>query len=229
VIGAVCDVSVLKNSESFEQARGLTTSELCLPSATYAWVCREKLVTVRNHMLGHTFLSQLVRDGKLLVVYLPELLDEISRRLLFHVDREIPLTDLRATMLATHLGIPLLTLEEEPADRLKSSLGALSLARHGIGNGWRDFREVLERYRCLAEALGTRAERCLSNGGTLEGVIRGLEIRRGGDTGELVEVEYLTWDLLPVLREYLRERVLPVGVVRGLCRHMAVAILRPRL
>ncbi|MDI6819832.1 MAG: hypothetical protein QMC89_02865 [Candidatus Hodarchaeaceae archaeon] len=123
--GAVCDVSVLVNRASIERAELLLDGGgLYLPSATYSWLARDRLIGVRGKAIGYSLVSQFVRDRRLLVVYLPELYDELARRLLFAVERQVPLTDLRAAMLAAHLGLPLLAFDDELTDELGDHVNA---------------------------------------------------------------------------------------------------------
>ncbi|MCS7131930.1 MAG: hypothetical protein NZ934_04305, partial [Hadesarchaea archaeon] len=123
--GAVCDVSVLAGMASVERAEALLDGgELYLPSATYSWLARDRLIRVRKRTVGYSLVSQLVRDRRLIVVYLPELYDELARRLMFAVERQVPLTDLRAAMLAAHLRLPMLAFDGELMDELYEHLDA---------------------------------------------------------------------------------------------------------
>lgn len=217
--GEVCDVSVLESRENFEKAKGLVKGgEIYLPSATYSWLARDRLISVRGRTLSYSLVSQFVRDGQLLVVYLPEILDEFSRRLLFEVEREVPLTDLRAMMLAAHLGVPYLTMEAEPVERLRDSLGARVVGRREVSGDWRSLKAALKEYREMSAEVGGLVSACLNNGGKFEEVVKGLN---GGETeengGKGLEFEYVAWNITPVLREYLRDRIVQPDVVKGLC------------
>jgi hypothetical protein len=232
--GEVCDVSVLSDRESFERARELVRGgELYLPSTTYSWLSRDKLISVRNHAIGYSLVNQFVRDGQLLVVYLPEILDELSRRLLFEVEREVPLTDLRALMLAAHLKVPLLSFEEEPLKRLRERLGAKVLQRTEISGDWRGFKEALNNYRKLAVDVGNSVHECLNNSGSFDELVKGWDgkewnVGKNHGTNPELEFEYVAWDLIPVLREYLNERVLQPEIVHELCERTLLLIARPR-
>lgn len=223
-IGAVCDVSVLSSKENFKRSRELVSGDLYLPSATYSWVLRDKLVSVRGHDVGYSLLSQLVRDRRLLVVYLPELLEEISRKILFSVERGIPLTDLRTLMLAAHLGVPVATLDERFVDRLEDHLEVASLGSFEIGGGWSEYLKAVEDYRSLAKAVGDQAFECLNNGGRMS--LPDFKPRKNNGHGVL-RSEFLVLDLLPVVREYLQDRILPPSVLRGLCRQTLISIVQP--
>ena len=242
--GAVCDVSVLGDRASFERAQKLLDGgELYLPSATYSWLARDKLIAVRNKTLSYSLVSQFVRDRKLLIVYLPELLDELSRRLLFGVDREVPLTDLRACMLAAHLRLPLMTFDGGPVERLREHVGARTLWRLDAHASWMVLREALELYRELACDVGGYLCKSL-DGCAFEGLIGELQKQRGGsmravstavrklgqaraNPGEL-NLEYLTWDLTPILREYLEQHVLQPEVMRQLCERALLLVAIPK-
>jgi hypothetical protein len=232
--GEVCDVGVLGDRRSFERAKELVRGgELYLPSATYSWLSRDKLISVRNHTISYSLVSQFVRDGQLLVVYLPELLDELSRRLLFEAKQEIPLTDLRALMLAAHLKVPFLSFEDEPLKRLGECFRAMVLQRLEAPKDWRAFKEALKTYRGLAAKVGDHINRCLNNGGSFEEVMKNW-MRREPKVEETqtmnpeLSFDYVAWDLIPVLREYLKERVLQPEIMYELCERSLLLIARLR-
>jgi hypothetical protein len=232
--GEVCDVSVLGDRKSFERAKELVRGgELYLPSATYSWLSRDKLISVRNHTISYSLVSQFVREGQLLVVYLPELLDELSRRLLFEAGREVPLTDLRALMLSAHLKVPLLSFEEEPLKHLQECFGAKVLRRAEISSDWRGFKEALKNYRRLAVDVGNSVNECLNNGGSFDELVKGWDEKGSNAEKSLgmnseLEFEYVAWNLIPILCEYLEERVFQPEVVRELCERTLLLIARPR-
>ena len=189
-------------------------------------------------------MSQFVRDRKLLVVYLPELLDELSRRLLFEVQREVPLTDLRALMLAAHLRLPLLTFDEGVVERLREHVGARILWQLNAHSDWLALREALELYRELASDVGNYLCKNLNDGRTSENLIDELRSWRGDslravttavrklsqtrtNPGEL-NFRYITWDLTPILREYLKQHVLQPEVVRELCERALLLVASPK-
>ncbi|TES83622.1 MAG: hypothetical protein E3J91_02055 [Hadesarchaea archaeon] len=243
--GAVCDVSALVDRTSFERAqRLLDGGDLYLPSATYNWLARDKLIAVRGNTLGYSLVSQFVRDRKLLVVYLPELLDELSRRLLFEVQREVPLTDLRALMFAAHLRLPLLTFDEGVVERLREYVGARILWQLNAHSDWLALREALELYRELASDVGNYLCKNLNDGRTSENLIDELRSWRGDslravttavrklsqtrtNPGEL-NFRYITWDLTPILREYLKQHVLQPEVVHELCERALLLVASPK-
>jgi hypothetical protein len=244
--GAVCDVSVLGDRASFDRAQQLLDGgELYLPSATYNWLARDKLIAVRGKALGYSLVSQFVRDRKLLVVYLPELLDELSRRLLFGVEREVPLTDLRALMLAAHLRLPLLTFDEGVVERLREHVGALTLWQLDAHADWLALREALELYRELANDVGSYLCQNLNDGRAFDGLVNEIYKQRGNgiravtaavqklsqartNPGEL-NFRYVTWNLTPLLHEYLGQHVLQPEIVRELCERVLLLIASPKL
>ncbi len=243
--GAVCDVSTLVDRTSFERAQQLLDGgNLYLSSATYSWLARDKLIAVRGNALGYSLVSQFVRDRKLLVVYLPELLDEISRRLLFEVQREVPLTDLRALMLAAHLRLPLLTFDEGVVERLREYVGGRALWQLDAHSDWLALREALELYRELAGDVGNYLYKNLNDGHSFENLVDELRSWRGDslrtattavrklsqartNPGEL-NFRYITWDLTPILREYLKQHVLQPEVVRELCERALLLVANPK-
>jgi len=243
--GAVCDASVLVGRENFETARSFFEGgSLCLPSATYSWLARDKLISVRGKAIGYSLVSQFVRDGELLVVFLPELYDEISRRLLFDVEREVPLTDLRASLLATHLKLPLLTFDGELVERLRDHVGAQTLWRLEVHADWLAMREALELYRELASDVGSYLYQRLADADAFDGLVGELRRCRGNDIQAVtaavrklsqakanpgvLSLEYIALNLTPVVREYLKQHVLSPEMVRELCERTLLLVASPR-
>ncbi len=243
--GAVCDASVLVDRENFETARSFFGGgSLCLPSATYSWLARDKLIGVRGKAVGYSLVSQFVRDGELLVVFLPELYDEISRRLLFDVEREVPLTDLRATLLATHLKLPLLAFDGELLERLRNHVGAQTLWRMETHADWLAMQEALELYRELASDVGSYLHQRLTDANAFDGLVEDLRKCRGNDIQAVTAavrklsqakanpgvlgLEYLAMDLTPVLREYLEQHVVSPEIVRELCERTLLLVASPK-
>jgi len=239
--GAVCDVSVLSDRSSFERTwRILDGGSLYLPSATYSWLARDRLISVRGETIGYSLVSQFVRDRKLLVVYLPELLDELSRRLLFSSGREVPLTDLRAFMLASHLGMPLFTFADEPMERLQEHFGARTLWELDIHGNWLYLMDEISRYRELASDIGGYLDRRMAEERAFDGLVKDIarqcrlipkkgavkvEGREPAKTNPgRLKVEFIVWNLLPILREYLSQHILPPEIVRDLCERALLMV-----
>ncbi len=217
--GAVCDVSALVNAETFKRACSLVRGSLYLPASTYCWLARDKLIGVRTHEIRYSFASRLVGEGRLLVLYLPELLDELARRLLFTVDRGVPLTDLRALMLGAHLGLPVVFLDPEFRRELVEHLGARSLGWIKTDGSWASYGRAVGHYRRLRNRVAALLASQLGNGGRLE------EVEKTGEANRGQGVECFVLDLLPVLNEYVVDRVLQHRVIRELCRQAVVAVL----
>ncbi len=240
--GAVCDVSVLADRDSFKLARQLIRGgELYLPSATYSWLARDRLISVRGQSIGYSLVNQFVRDGELLVVYLPELLDEISRRLLYGVDREVPLTDLRAAMLAAHLKMPILTLSDQFTERLNDHVGGQKIWQLDVHGNAGAILAAIELYGELASDLGSYLSRH-QNGAEFEALVEELKrlrldnlramaaclqkIRQPHHSGKLSLV-YLGWDITHILREYLEQNIVPPEVVGKLYEKSLLLIASP--
>lgn len=242
--GAVCDVSVLVDRTTFELAQELVDGgNLYIPAATYGWLARDKLISVRGRAIGYSLVNQFVRDRELLVVYLPELLDELSRRLLFGVEREMPLTDLRALMLAAHLQLPLLAFGEEFAERLQEHASGRKIwnidARADSGS----LQAALRLYGELASDLGNYLSRHLNNGGKFEGLVEELKrlradslrtatasvgkMRQARTSPRNLGLTYVAWDIMPILREYLEQHVVQPEVIHELCRLALLLIASP--
>lgn len=241
--GAICDVSILTDRSSFERARQLVCGgDLYLPSATYSWLARDKLIEVRGKTLGYSLVSQFVRDRQLLIVFLPEILDELSRRLLFKIGREIPLTDLRAWMLSAHLGLPLLTFDEKPVEEIREHTGARSLWKLDVHPDWPVLGETLRLYLRLVKEVGCYLSKTLGDEGAFRSMVDVLQ--REGSNGILtaaavrrlcrtqpnpggLNLECLAWDLTPLLREYLEQHVLQPDVLRELCERTLLMVASP--
>jgi len=243
--GAVCDASVLVSREGFERALGLFEGgSLCLPSATYSWLARDKLISVRGKAIGYSLVSQFVRDGKLIVTFLPELYDEISRRLLFEVEREVPLTDIRAALLAAHMKLPMLTFGSELVERLEQHLGAQTLWQMEAHADWLALREALELYRELANDVGNYLSQHVEEEGAFDGLADAIRGSRGegmravtaavqklgqakANPGTL-RLKYLALDLAQVVHEYSKQHVLQPEVVRELCERTLLLMASPK-
>lgn len=242
--GAVCDVSVLADRASFEQAQRLFDGgAFYLPSATYSWLARDKLISVRGKMLGYSLVSQFVRSGELLVIYLPELCDELARRLLFACERGVPLTDLRAAMLAAHMKLPLLALDGELVERFQENFDAQTLWQLDAHADWLAVREALGLYRELASDFGSYLYQHLNDEGAFRSLVDELRKCRGDNLRAVtaavrrlsqaranpgvLSLEYLALDLAPVVGEYLEQHVLSPEIVRELCERMLLLVARP--
>jgi len=104
-------------------------------------------------------------------------------------------------------------------------------------------REALELYRELASDVGNYLCKSLNDGRTSENLIDELRSWRGDsmravttavrklsqtrtNPGEL-NFRYITWDLTPILREYLKQHVLQPEVVRELCERALLLVASP--
>ncbi len=242
--GAVCDVSVLVDRANFELARELVDGgDLYIPSATYGWLARDKFISVRGRAVGYSLVNQFVRDRELLVIYLPELLDELSRRLLFGVEREMPLTDLRALMLAAHLQLPLLTFGEELTERLQEHVGARSLWKVDAHADRGSLQAALDIYGQLAADLGGYLGRHLNNGANFAGLVEEVrrlrmdslraaatavrKLSRARTNPGKIDLTYVAWNIMPILGEYLEQHVVQPEVVHELCKRALLLIASP--
>lgn len=231
--GGVCDVSVLVNRDSFETAKRIFAGGgLYLPSATYSWLARDKLISVRGLIIGYSLVNQFVRDGELIVVYLPELLDEISRRLLYGADREVPLTDLRASMLAAHLKMPILDLSGQFTERLCDHLGAKTIWQLNVLPSYRAMLAAIDLYWELATDLGSYLARHQNNGVEFETLLDEIkrlkldsfrtktsqvskgQLRQSGPVR--LNLAYIGLDITAVMREYLEQHIVQPEVVKKL-------------
>ncbi|MEM2282262.1 MAG: hypothetical protein QXH26_01770 [Candidatus Hadarchaeales archaeon] len=184
-MGAVCDVSVLQSPESLEAAKRLVGRPFYLPSSTYSWLVRERVISVREIVLTHSLVGDFVRRGEVIAVYLPEILDEVARRLLFEAEREIPLTDLRALMLSGHLALPLFGLDPQLLQRVVKA-GSAVVWEFDLHAEQMALKEVLCAYRKLAGEVGQLIYENLGNGFSLERVLAEIKSRRDSNLRSLV-------------------------------------------
>lgn len=243
--GAVCDVSVLVSRTNIERAHQLLDGgELYLPSATYSWLARDKLICVRGKAMGYSLISQFVRDRGLFVVYLPELYEELARRLLFLVERQVPLTDLRAAMLAAHMQLPLLTFDGELIDRLHEQVNARVIWQIDAHADWLAMREALELYQELSSDVGGYLSQRLSEDNAIRSAVDELRRHRGNSLQAMtatvrrlgqakpnpgtLNFKYLIWDLMPIVRDYVQQHVLQPEVVRELCERVLLLVVNPK-
>jgi len=243
--GAVCDASVLVDRKSFERAQHLFDGgSLHLPSSTYSWLARDKLISVRGKVMGYSLVNQFVRDGKLLITFLPELYDEISRRLLFDVERRVPLTDIRASLLATHLKLPLLTFDDGLLERMRQHIGAYTLWQLDAHADWSAIRGVLELYRELTSDVGSYLHDNIEGAETFENLSSELGRCRGENLQAVAQAarrlsqartnpgvisfKYVALDLMPVVRGYVEQHVLQQEAVRELCERVLLLVASPR-
>jgi hypothetical protein len=244
-LGAVCDASVLVNRMNIELAQQLFDGgELYLPSATYSWLARDKLISVRGKAIGYSLISQFVRDQGLFVVYLPELYDELSRRLLFAVDRQVPLTDLRASMLATHMRLPLLAFDDELVERMQENFDGQVMWQLDLHANWSAIGEALEFYRELSVDIGGYLFERLSEDDAFELALVELRNRvvdspqattvlakkvdQAKSNPGMLNFKYLTWDLTSVVCEYAKQHVLQPEVLREVCERALLLVASPR-
>lgn len=190
--------------------------------------------------MGYSLVSQFVRDGKSLVTFLPEPYDEISRRLLFDAEREVSLTDLRASLLATHLKLPLLTFDDGLLDRMRQHIGAHLLWQLDAHADWLVMREALELYRELASDVGSYLHNNIEGAETFENLSSELRRCRGENLQAVTEAvrrpsqartnpgalsfRYVAPDLVPVVRGHVEQHVLQPEVVRELCERVLLLI-----
>jgi hypothetical protein len=242
-MAAVCDVSVLESSESMEAAKKLVPGPFYLPSSTYSWLARERVISVRDVVLTYSLVSRFVREDEVIAVYLPEILDEVARRLLFEVEREVPLTDLRSLLLSSHLRLPLLTLDPKQLQNLVETKAEI-LWEFELHAERMVLREILCAYRKLAAEVGGLVYDLLNDGLSAEAVsqkIRGErdssmrslalsldELGKGKTNPGRLGFKFLFLDLSGPLRDFLRYRALQGESLRGVCEKSLCLVMLPQ-
>lgn len=155
--GAVCDVSVLVSRDSMNRARELFNGRgFYLPNSTYSWLSHNRFIKVRDQAVGYSLLSQLVRTRQVYPILLPEIYDELARKIMFEVDHNVPLTDLRTAFLSTHLRLPLLTFDEKLIERLSNHIETYRLWNLRAHANWLTIRQTLELYCEFLFGVGER-------------------------------------------------------------------------
>lgn len=176
-------------------------------------------------------------------ILLPEIYDEMARKIMFEVDHNVALTDLRAIFLSTHLRLPLLTLDEEIIERLSKHVEAYSLWSIKTHPNWLSTREILELYRefmleagaqlndqikernsfeqTLSEVKNEREERLQKTTSSIQ------KISQGKANPGTLKFQCLAWNILPSIREYLNQHVLEPEVIRELCERTLILTAQP--
>jgi len=235
-------VSVLESPESMEMAKKLVRGPFYFPSSTYSWLARERVISVRDVVLTHSLVSRFVREGEVIAAYLPEILDEVARRLLFEVEREVPLTDLRSLLLSSHLRLPLLTLDPKQLQNLVETKAEV-LWQFELHAEWMVLREILCAYRKLAEEVGRLVYDFLNDGSSVEAIPQKIRAERGSSVRSLalsleelskektnpgrLDFKFLFLDLSGPLRDFLRYRALQGESLRGVCEKSLCLLILP--
>lgn len=232
--GAVCDVSVLVDRRSIKRARSLLDGcGLYIPNSTYSWLARTKLIGVRGKTVSYSLLRRAINSREIYPIHLPDIYDEIARKLMFRVERKVPLTDFRAFLLSAHLQVPLLTFDDGLLSRLAEHIEIRTLWNFQGHGSWQVARDALEFYRGLLFSSGKRFYELIEGGKTFSQITEDASKSEGGDfeaTREKVQsidikksnpgilnFRYLMWNILPVIREYLDQHVLRPETIREIC------------
>jgi len=104
--------------------------------------------------------------------------------------------------------------------------------------------QALELYRELASDVGSYLHKNLNDGHAFEGLVDELRKQRGdslrGVTAAMLKLsqtstnpgglsfKYVTWDLTPLMHEYLEQHVLQPEVVRELCEQALLLVASPK-
>lgn len=241
-MAAVCDVSVLESSDSMEAAKKLVPGPFYFPSSTYSWLARERVISVRDVVLTHSLVSRFLREGDVIAAYLPEILDEVARRLLFEVEREVPLTDLRSLLLSSHLHLPLLTLDPKQLRNLLETKAEV-VWEFELHAERTVLREILSAYKKLLTEVGGLVYELLNNGSSAETIpqkvrakrnpsMRSLvtsleELSRGRTNPGRLGFRFLFLDLSGPLRDFMRYRTLQGESLRGVCEKSLCLVVFP--
>ena len=238
-LGMICDVNLLTNRNTFEVVRrSIKWAELYITSATYSWLARDKLISVRGKQLSYTLLRHLVHNRQLLVVYLPELYDELARRLLFQTERKISLTDLRSLLLSAYLKLPLLTIDDELFKKLSEHLNAQVILRYHSGIGVYSIFNALNLYRGMTYEIGKALSKRMDEPSIHRQVAREVVERFStasektgvenpshlNENSNWLEFKFIAWDLIPVIREYSEHRVIQQDKMEGICEAIMLPI-----
>lgn len=242
--GAVCDTSALTDRKTLDKAQKLFgNSGLYIPSPTYSWLSRSKLIEVRQQTVKYSLLNELVRERKIYPVHLPELYDEISRQIMFKTDHNVALTDLRGLLLAAHLQLPILTFDDGLIERISEEIGVQTMRRFEAHANWLALRDALELYRELSFVSGKQFRKQLENGNTFPKTVQKIKksneknfkateksvqkISQGQTNPGTLQLQYLAWDTIPSIREYYEQNIFPDKIIRQICEKNVLLIAKP--
>ena len=212
-----------------------------MPASTYSWLSRDKLISVRGMPIGYSLISQYVRQRKIYGIHLPELYDEIGRRLMYEANRKIGLTEIRTLLLAAHMRLPLLTFETAMLGHLEQHLHSRELWELEAHADPESISEVLKLYRGLQTKAGEEISRQIAEGTRRDPVeearkrswgelqVTAETIERLGKTANPGRIRFrcLGWNLKPVAKEYSRQQILQPGTIREVCERALVLVASP--
>lgn len=244
--GAVCDISILTDQNSLKNAHNyFKNSGLYLPSPTYSWLSRNKLIEVRKQPVKYSLIKQEVQNRKIYPTHLPEIYDELSRQIMFDTKHQIPLTDLRGLMLGAHLQMPILTFDSELIERISQEIGIMKITEVSTNPNWITLRNILEIYREILFTCGKKFHENLDDNKTFPQITTSIEreimnkvkkskksIKKSEKEKEErreLEFQFLTWDILPSLKEYYKQNILPPKILRKICERTSLLIATPRM
>ncbi len=242
--GAVCDISTLTDKNSLEKAhRYFKNSGLYLPSPTYSWLSRSKLIEVRNQPVKYSLIRKEVQKRKIYPIHFPEIYDELSRQILFDTDHNIPLTDIRSLLLSTHLQIPTLTFDPEMLERISKEIGMITMKEIKVNSHWKKLKEILRLYREMLFKAGAEFHKNIEKNQTFPQITQEIEesqkeeikrtlnaingIQENQKAGKKIKFHFLTWDILPSLREYHTQKILPSQMIERICERTTLLIATP--
>lgn len=242
--GSVCDISVLSKKEFLDIAQELFSNcGLYIPSPTYSWLSRSKLIEVRNQRVRYSLINPLVRDGKIYPIHLPDLYDEISRQIMFETDHQVALTDLRGLILATHLQLPILTFDANLMDRVSEEIGMLTIENFTTYSNWMNIKNVLKLYRELSFKSGELFKDRLENGKTFPETTRELKRSQKNyfrkvensfkkaeneeENSGKIEFGYITWDIVPSIQDYYEQNIVTSKILRQICEKCILLVASP--
>lgn len=242
--GAVCDISVLTDRASLDEAQELfSNSGLYIPASTYSWLSRSKLIQVRHQTVKYSLLSQMVRSRKIYPTHLPEIYDEIARKIMFETNRNVALTDLRGLFLAAHLQLPILTYDKNLIDRVSDEIGIQSIQSFETHTNQLVIRKLLELYREVSSQYSKFLQEQLENGGNLPKAMReirkaykekfktagesALKTSREQSNPRILEFQYIGWAILSSIREYYEENIIQEDLMREICERGILLIANP--
>lgn len=242
--GAVCDISVLTDHPSLNRAQNLfNSSGLYIPTPTYSWLSRSKLIEVRHQAVKYSLINQQVRERRVYPTHLPELYDEIGRQIMFNTNHKVALTDLRGLLLAAHLQLPILTFDENLIERISKEIGIQTIYHLETHPNWLTIRNILELYRELSHTSGKIYHKQLENGNSfpkatkkikknhendIKTTIKSLkEINNKNNTKETLQFIYAAWDIIPSIQEYYDQNIVLPEVIQQICERCTLLISKP--
>jgi hypothetical protein len=146
-------------------------------------------------------------------------------------------------MLSSHLEVPLFTLDDEPVQRVQDCFEGRKLLQMEVDESDLTLRDAIWRYSEFSSHVGNFLDQKLNERDAFKDLVEQVcgqrkyiskavsrETRGPRQTASnpgRVKVEFVVWNLVPILREYITQHVLQQEVVRDLCGKSLLLVASP--